>query len=196
MKTLSFPGQYYDAETGLHYNWHRYYDPETGRYLSPDPIGLAGGMNLYAYANSDPVTATDIMGLASERGGPWHPPKGVKVSCKGNDTCQKIRGKMELLKRMIRSHQYWDWKNPSPMGGNRHSDEIAKLWNAYANCENWYQKKSCKGKKECDDRTIGEKLSDLHDSISDILNGAAEMEQSGRLPPIISPTPAGPMLIP
>ena len=44
---LRFPGQYADAETGLFDNWHRTYDPSIGRYLTPDPIGLAGGLNLF-----------------------------------------------------------------------------------------------------------------------------------------------------
>ena len=57
------PGQYYDAETGLHYNWHRYYDPETGRYLTPDPIGLAGGINPFLYAEANPVSYIDPEGL-------------------------------------------------------------------------------------------------------------------------------------
>jgi len=66
---LRFPGQYYDSETGLHYNWHRYYDPSTGRYLRTDPLGLEGGLNLYQYANANPVNFVDPMGLLSFGGG-------------------------------------------------------------------------------------------------------------------------------
>jgi len=60
---LRAPGQYFDAETGFHYNYHRYYDPETGRYTQPDLIGLAGGLNLYAYGEGNPFAACDILGL-------------------------------------------------------------------------------------------------------------------------------------
>lgn len=61
---LRFPGQYYDGESGLHYNWHRYYDPLTGRYTTPDPLGLDGGdFGLFNYAGGDPVNMVDPMGL-------------------------------------------------------------------------------------------------------------------------------------
>lgn len=60
---VRFPGQYFDAESGLHYNFYRTYDPATGRYLEADPIGQAGGLNPYQYAISNPLTFTDPKGL-------------------------------------------------------------------------------------------------------------------------------------
>jgi len=60
---LRFPGQYYDAESGLNYNYLRNYDPAVGRYVESDPIGLRGGINTFAYALSNPAELVDPLGL-------------------------------------------------------------------------------------------------------------------------------------
>jgi len=60
---LRFPGQYADAESGTYYNIMRDYDPRTGRYLTSDPLGLAGGLDSFGYAGQDPINAIDPLGL-------------------------------------------------------------------------------------------------------------------------------------
>jgi RHS repeat-associated protein len=62
---LRFQGQWFDEESGLHYNWHRHYDPSTGQYLSPDPIGIQGGPQIYGYVQN-PLGWIDPLGLKAK----------------------------------------------------------------------------------------------------------------------------------
>ena len=64
MRIRVYPGQYYDQETGLHYNWHRDYYPAAGRYVESDPVGVRGDIAIYTYSLNNPGKFTDPMGLA------------------------------------------------------------------------------------------------------------------------------------
>jgi RHS repeat-associated protein len=70
---LRFPGQYYDAETLLHYNYFRTYDPLLARYREPDPLGLNAGLNIFAYVENNPYVNIDPLGLYQmcQRGLRW-----------------------------------------------------------------------------------------------------------------------------
>jgi RHS repeat-associated protein len=85
---IRFQGQYQDPETGLHYNRHRYYDPRVGRFISKDPIGYLGGLNLYQYA-SNPISWVDPSGLSNSAVGPGRKPKSEKPNQNCKRACRK-----------------------------------------------------------------------------------------------------------
>ena len=91
LKLKILPGQYYDQETGLHYNYFRDYDPSTGRYIESDPIGLDGGSNTYIYVVQNPINYLDLkalFGVNPSKIGEQKLPNGGKeyggIECDGN----------------------------------------------------------------------------------------------------------------
>jgi RHS repeat-associated protein len=90
---LRFPGQYEDGETGLYYNYYRYYDSDVGRYLRKDPIGFKGGINIFVYCLNNPANSTDSHGL--DCGSKWNDwvvpdkPAGFDFTscCQSHDYC-------------------------------------------------------------------------------------------------------------
>jgi RHS repeat-associated protein len=99
---LRFQGQYFDHETGLHYNRYRYYDPETGRFISKDPVKYAGGLNLHVYV-PNPIQWIDPLGLAGDetlKPGPY-----AKESITARDTSRNFTSEeREEINRLGKQH--------------------------------------------------------------------------------------------
>jgi len=103
---LRFPGHYFDAETGLHYNRLRYYSPELGRYLQPDPLDISGGINLYAYTEN-PLKQVDLRGDTARCPAGATPPKQQKQGQSGEGgsdsrVAPRRRSRVNPLRRSIK----------------------------------------------------------------------------------------------
>jgi RHS repeat-associated protein len=130
----AFTGREWDAETGLYYYRARYYDPKIGRFLSEDPIGLLGGINLYAYVGNNPCNLKDPFGLEEYPDnfvGPL-PPTGYYTSQMTKTACGlippapagvDIRGNMRQAAshvnpswfyNQVRNKGPWDYKQVDP----------------------------------------------------------------------------------
>ena len=112
---IRLPGQYYDAETGLHYNYYRDYSPELGRYIEPGPIGLSGGMNLYAYCAGDPVNREDVWGLV------WR-----TVDIDDHSVYNTLQGGLNQFDHAIRHGMQGGWMGPMVGVGMRRT--LTQVW--------------------------------------------------------------------
>ncbi len=124
-----FPGQYYDEETGTHYNYFRDYDPSLGRYIESDPIGLKAGLSTYGYVFSRPLTGIDLRGLATFEG--FSPGDEAKMrqaledakeklsKCRFED-CERTRDDLNnITKKMDNANYVFDPSSPYCGSANR-----------------------------------------------------------------------------
>ena len=127
---LRFPGQYFDAETGKHYNYFRDYDPTIGRYLKSDPIGLRAGLSTFGYTDANPIALTDVLGLMSDAGccaqsnqlnqgdgdGGWVVCcEGRKVACVANNVPNSKNDKVNtIFKDCVEQHERRHFQDMDP----------------------------------------------------------------------------------
>lgn len=146
---LRFPGQYFDQETGLHYNYFRDYDPSTGRYVQSDPIGLEGGsFSTFTYASNIPTSQIDPSGLANGPAVKW-------MNINGSWT-NKIPPSWQSFPDDFIVHGFWcgpGWTGGqrgaySPANGNKYKPPIDNLDSACITHDICYA--SCRAKYPCD----------------------------------------------
>jgi RHS repeat-associated protein len=134
-----FPGQYYDQETGLNYNYFRDYDPAIGRYVQSDPIGLAGGMNVYGYGHSNPIRHIDPSGLTPPPGG--FPPN-VNLQANVSEAQKMSFGQyvnaVQTYRAPFSSAIYqpagrWDYKNVYPENIRFLEVTMGRRWEKFGN---------------------------------------------------------------
>ena len=165
---LKFPGQYYDAETGLNYNWNRYYDSKAGRYISEDPIGFWGGINLYCYVRNNSLNHIDVYGLIGY--GPinmwtdkdvenWEPPSptnmcelGCYLSFHYNAYEASVVYDFEIKQiddNRLLPYDPGDVEGADAAKERVYQDYINTLKDLISQCQSCYD--ACKKQKECND---------------------------------------------
>jgi RHS repeat-associated protein len=150
ISNLRFPGQYLDAETGLRYNYFRDYDPNTGRYLESDPLGLTAGVNTYSYSRNAPVLLADPDGAFpytvhcfALRQAVIRTCKQTPRRCENADGCPELQAKIYrhvaciIAQQQLTRHCFpWD-----PTHGQRITDAL----NGIQRCDKIMQQKNCPG---------------------------------------------------
>ena len=102
---MRFPGQFFDAEAGLSYNYFRDYDSKTGRYIQSDPINIRGGLNVFSYANANVMSAIDPLGLTA-----WICQQGKNFNVVIPIQFQKMKGVTDENVKSIKEDIQRRWK--------------------------------------------------------------------------------------
>ena len=137
---LRFPGQYFDAESSLHYNYFRTYDPETGRYIESDPIGLRSSLNTFAYVDSNPIISIDPSGLIKLYGS-WCGPDWTGGFRKSYDELDAVERSValppvDILDQCCQTHDitYADCRSQFPCDADSRQQCFQKADRRLSNC--------------------------------------------------------------
>ncbi|BDR55742.1 RHS repeat-associated core domain-containing protein [Xylocopilactobacillus apis] len=132
---------YRDDESGLHYNRFRYYDPDTGQYISPDPIGLLGGINPYGYAHN-PLTWVDPLGLTSCSSGKGNDAHNAANYQKLKDFYEQAEkyGSADIKSLENGRYRFYGNIKPSRTYGEMQGARLVREWDpATGNRRTWYK---------------------------------------------------------